>query len=82
MQPTLITLNKSSIAIQTITKNGNAFVTIIANNQAFTHVLIKRTNFNAIMLGGEISGAIVEQQLPDKDGNLGSPIRMFKTLKF
>jgi hypothetical protein len=61
--------------IHSITKNGNAIVTIytpfaLPSNK----VIISRRNFNKIMMGSPINGAIVK--VPDYD------IPMFKTLSF
>lgn len=81
MQTKLIILKKQDIAILSITKNGNAFIDICTDDY-ISHVLIKRDNFNAILSGAELNGAVVEQQLPDKNGNLGAIMKIFKTLKF
>jgi len=78
---TLTHLTKKDIAILSITKNGNAFIDICIG-EYISHVLIKRDNFNAILSGSIITGAVIEQQLPDKNGNLGSMMKIFKTLKF
>lgn len=77
----LINLKTADMTIRSITKNGNAFIDI-CTDQYISHVLIKRDNFNAILSGIELTGAVVDQQLPDKHGNLGAMMKIFKTLKF
>lgn len=78
---TIIELTKKDICILSITKNGNAFIDICIG-EYISHVLIKRDNFNAILSGATIKGAVIEEQLPDKNGNGGSLMKIFKTLKF
>lgn len=85
MTPTIIEITKQFAMIETITKNGNAFITIVNEHGIIRNVLLRRTLFNAMMNGVPIQGAIVEQQLPDKYGNITDgqpPLKMFKTLKF
>lgn len=85
MTPTIIEISKTYIAIESITKNGNAFVTLYLDSGIVRSVLLRRALFNAIMIGATIEGAIVEQQLPDKYGNITDskpPMKIFKTLKF
>lgn len=87
MDTKLISLHFYNVEIVAITKNGNAFVNItLSPEETIKRVLIRRQLFNALINGYdiEIIGAIIDQQLPDKNGNVDGtiPVKVFKTLKF